>query len=310
MVDLSIIIVSWNTRDLLKECLDSIYKYTSNITFEVIVVDNASSDGSVDLVKKMFPQVHVIANDYNAGFTKANNQGIKISNGKYIAILNPDTRLIENVFGPLVEIMKKQNDIGAIGPKILSGDGTSIQYVCARKLPTPYLDLINNLKLDKKFPNLFSGIYMYNWDHNNSRFVELISGACMVIRKKTIEDIGLFDEKQFMYADDLDMCKRILEGRWKIYYHANVSIIHYGGESSKKIKIFTNIAMLESKYYYYQKHHGKNYAIIFCLQTLVVNGGKYLRSKLIRNKKEQYIELTHIYKRSINWSIKKILNIG
>lgn len=309
MVSLSIIIVSWNVKDYLKACLESIYKHTTGIQFEVIVVDNASTDGSSDMVKELFPKVHIIANNYNAGFTKANNQAIKISKGKYIGILNPDTLLIEDIFSPIIEYMETHNEIGAMGPKILNRDGISIQYVCARKLPNPYLDLIDNLRLDRKFPKLFSGIYMANWDHKSARFVELLSGACMVIRKKTIEDIGLFDENQFMYADDVDFCKRMITRGWKIYYYPSVSLIHFGEESSKKIKVFANIKMLESKHYYYLKHHGKLYAFIFSIQTFIFNTVKYLRSKVIVKNFEQFTELLDIYKNNIYWSLREIFKI-
>jgi len=149
-IDLSIIIVSWNTRDLLKECLKSLYKYTANITFEVIVVDNNSSDGSAHMVREIFPSVNLIENNFNAGFSKANNQAIRISRGRYIALLNPDTLLVEDVFSPLIKYADQHEELGAIGPKILDRDGKSVQYVCARRLPNLYYDLIDNLRLDKK----------------------------------------------------------------------------------------------------------------------------------------------------------------
>ena len=307
MIDLNIIIVSWNTRDLLKECLESIYRYTSGITFEVFVVDNASSDGSANMVRKLFPQVSVIANNHNVGFSKANNQAIKISNGKYIALLNPDTLLIKDIFNPLIAYLEVHNNIGAIGPKILSSDRESIQYACARRLPTLYLELIDYLKLDRKFPKFFKGIYMFDWDHKTSKYVELLSGACMVIRRKAIDDIGLFDENQFMYADDVDLCKRLINSGWKIYYYADSSLIHYGGESSKKNKVFSNIKMLESTHYYYLKHHGKLHATLFCIQILILNLGKYLWRIASKKGKKEMIELLEIYKKSIRWSFREIL---
>lgn len=307
--DLSIVIVSWNVRDYLKACIESIYKHTKGINFEVIVVDNASSDGSVNMVRKFFPEVEIITNKYNAGFSKANNQAIKVSKGKYIATVNPDTLLIEDIFNPMISFLEMHNDIGIIGPKILNADRESIQYVCARKFPNPYFDLIDNLKLDRVFPRLFSGIYIANWDHKTSRYIELLSGACMMIRRKAIDDIGLFDENQFMYADDIDFCKRMIKFGWKIYYYADVSLIHYGGESSKKIKAFTNIKMLESKNYYYLKHHGKIYSLTFCLLIMFLNMGKYVWRKILRDRKEQVIELLEIYKTTIAWSIKEISRI-
>lgn len=305
--DLSIIIVSWNVREFLKACLKSIYEYTTGISFEVIVVDNASSDGSVEMIKDFFSDVIIITNRYNAGFSKANNQAINISSGKYVALINPDTLLIEDIFNPLIAYLEVHNNIGAIGPKILSSDRESIQYVCARRLPTLYLDLLNNLRLDRKFPKFFKGIYMFDWDHKTSKYVELLSGACMVIRRKAIDDIGLLDENQFMYADDVDFCKRLINSGWKIYYYADSSLIHYGGESSKKNKVFSNIKMLESKHYYYLKHHGKLHATLFCIQILILNLGKYLWRIASKKRVKEIIELLEIYKKSIRWSFREIL---
>jgi len=304
-IDLSIIIVSWNTRDLLKECLKSLYKYTANITFEVIVVDNNSSDGSAHMVREIFPSVNLIENNFNAGFSKANNQAIRISRGRYIALLNPDTLLVEDVFSPLIKYADQHEELGAIGPKILDRDGKSVQYVCARRLPNLYYDLIDNLRLDKIAPKIFSGIYMSNWDHQSPRFIEALSGACMIIRRKIIFDIGLLDENLFMYADDIDLCKRILDSGWKIYYVPKISIIHYGGESSKLARSFVNIKQIESKYYYYSKHKGRSYAYLFFIEIFFINLFKYIWNKLFMHKSTQFKEIFEIYKNNLNWLLKQ-----
>lgn len=306
MLDVSIIIVSWNVRDLLKECLTSIYKYTTEISFEVFVVDNASSDGSADMVRELFPQVNVIANDYNAGFSKANNQAIRISKGRYIALLNPDTLLIEDVFSPLVKYADRHNKIGAIGPKIMCSDGKTIQKVCARRLPNLYFDFCRLSGLSSKFPKIFGWEYMTCWDHKSSSYVECLSGACMLVNKKAIDDVGLMEENQFMYGDEIDWCTRLLKDGWKIYYYADVSIIHYGGESSKQLKFLMTMEDEKARIYYYKKHRGGFYAFLYGLLVLIFYFGKYIWRNTFRNQDMDVKDLTALYKNISNWAMKTL----
>lgn len=307
MKDLAIIIVSWNTRDLLRECIQSIYEFTNEITYEIYVVDNASSDGSAEMVEKNFTQVQVIANRENLGFSKANNQAIRLSNSRYIALLNPDTLLIEDVFSPLVRYADEHKEIGAIGPKILSKDRRTIQRACARKLPTLYSEFCNLSGLAYKFPHrkLFHGYFLSAEDYRSSKYLQALSGSCMVVKQAAIDDVGFMDENQFMYADEIDWCKRMLDRKWKIYYHSNVAIIHYGGESSKQVKHFANIESQEARWYYYHKHHGVFYAEIFRALVVFFMLIKYIWSKMLRLKTCHAKELIEFYKRSFQWAIKK-----
>lgn len=309
MVDLSIVIVSWNTKELLRECLKSVYQYTSGITFEVFVVDNASSDGSADMVQELFPQVHVIPNDYNAGFSKANNQAIRVSKGRYIALLNPDTLLIEDVFSPLIKYSDQHEKIGAIGPKILCKDGKTIQYACARKLPNLYFSFCSQSGLKNKFPRsrMFCGTDMSYWDHESSRSVECLSGACMVVRENAIDNVGLMDENQFMYADEIDWCKRFIDAGWQVYYYAGVRIIHYGGESSKQMKGFGTIETSKATWYYYRKHKGRAYAFAYSLLVCFFSAAKYIRTIFLRRGKTGIKDLNKIYRAKLDWSMRKIL---
>jgi len=306
MVDLSIVIVSWNVKNLLRECLESLYKYTSGIKFEVFVVDNNSSDGSAEMVKELFPQVHLIENKQNLGFSKANNQAIIISKGRYIALLNPDTLLIEDVFSPLVKYADQHNEIGAIGPKILDRGG-NFQYSCARKLPNLYFDFCRFSGLARKFPKtkIFGSEKMLCVDHNSSRYVEALSGSCMIVRKEAIDDVGMMDENQFMYADEIEWCKRLFDAGWKIYYYANTSIIHYGGESSKQSGIFITIETAKSHYYYYEKHKGKIYALAYSTLLLFFSLFKYVRTLLYRSKKNEAKRLRETHKMNFKWALQK-----
>jgi hypothetical protein len=309
MFDLSIIIVSWNTRELLKDCLQSLYHYTTAIQFEVFVVDNASSDGSADMIRNIFPQVNLIENKDNLGFSKANNQAIRFSHGRYIALLNPDTVLVANVFLPLIQYADKHQEIGAIGPKILCRDGKTIQNVCARNLPNLYYDFCRLSGLSRKFSGtkIFGGEYLSYWDHMSSRNVQGLVGACMVVRKKTIDAVGLMDENQYMYGDEIDWCKRFLDDDWNIYYYADTSIIHYHGESSKQVKLSANVEAEKASFYYYKKHKGKLYAYIYSLEVFIFSVSKYFYSKFFRAKNDQMNELMAIYYSLSIWSLKQLM---
>jgi GT2 family glycosyltransferase len=306
MVDLSIIIVSWNTVKLLRECLESIYGHTKGITFEVFVVDNASSDGSSDMVKESFPGVRLIENSQNAGFSKANNQAIVLSEGRHIALLNPDTLLIEDVFSKLVNYADQHDNVGAIGPKLLNRDGKTIQYVCARRLPSLFDSVCYNSGLSGRFPGsrLLNRTNMTYWDHRSSRYVEVISGACMVVRRKTVDGVGLMDENQFMYADDVDWCKRIMDAGWRVYYCSEASILHYGGESSKQARALTKLSSVKSTWYYYQKHNGRTYAYIYALQIALFSVCKYAVAMLPGRDADGTLKKVH--SNNLLWSVRRL----
>ncbi|NJD55285.1 MAG: glycosyltransferase family 2 protein [Nitrospirae bacterium] len=309
MTDISIIIVSWNTRELLKECIESVYRCTAGVSFDLFVVDNASTDGSAAMVRETFPQVKLIENAENAGFSKANNQAIRRSHARYIGLLNSDTVLITDVFAPLVAYADLHEETGAVGPKVLCRDGRTVQNVCARNLPNLYYDFCRLSGLSRKFSGtrLFGGEYLSYWDHQTSRHVEGLVGACMVVRKRAIDDIGLMDENQFMYGDEIDWCRRLLDGGWNIYYEADAAIIHYGGESSKQVKAFAGVEAEKALKYYYRKHNGHWYAVLFSLEVGVVTLGKYVWSILFKSKSPRVRELRDIYKRIFTWSFSELL---
>lgn len=308
--DVSIIIVSWNTKELLRECLESVYMQTRDAAFELFVVDNNSSDGSTEMVRNEFPRVILIENKVNAGFSKANNQAIRASSGRFVALLNPDTLLTEDVFSPLVKWADLNEKTGAIGPKIVCRDEVTIQYSCARRLPTLYYSFCYQSGLAKMFPGsrFFSGTAMSYWDHEDQRLVECLSGACMLIRKTAIDEIGLMDENQFMYADEVDWCKRLLAAGWEIEYYPQTKLIHYGGESSKKLNGFAVFESTKATWYYYRKHKGKIYASAYSVLICLASAAKYLRSVLLRSVKSQSIDLREVYKARMEWAIRKIFS--
>ena len=266
MIDLSITIVNYNTKDLLKQCIKSIYEQTKNISFEIIVVDNASSDGSVEMLKQEFPEVKVIANKENLFFTRAHNQALRISKGRYLMILNSDTIILDSAFDKLLKFMDDNPQCGACGPKLLNPD-MSLQRSSDR-LPTFLYGLFEILFINTLFPNNWIKKYRIypEWDRNSTREVDSVGGSCVMVRKEVVEKVGLLDPNFLAYWEEIDWCKRILEAGYKIYYVAEAQIVHYDSASwnklgkEKKERIFFN-----SMLYYYKKHFGMFHYLILWL---------------------------------------------
>lgn len=257
MAKLSIIIVNWNVKDLLYKCLKSIFETSDDLNFEIIIVDNSSSDGSVEMIKEKFPSAILIENKKNLGFGAANNQGIRISKGEYILILNPDTVIFPNSPQKMIAFLDQNPDAGAVGPKILNPDG-SIQFECARNFPTPLTDFFGLSTLYRRFPKsrIFGRYLMSYWDHNDQRRVDLLSGACMMIRKKVFDEVGLFDEKFFMFAEEPDLFLRIKKQRWTVYFLPSAQIVHFWGKSTEQLFYNMVVETRRSMELYFKKSYG------------------------------------------------------
>jgi len=310
-VDLSVCIVNWNAIKYLPISLDSIMACSTGINYEIIIHDNASSDGSVALLESDYPMVRVLANNNNVGFAAGNNIASKAANGRYILYLNPDTELRTNAFEGMVRFMDQNPEYGAIGCKLENGDGT-IQYTCARTFPTPFNQFCYLAMINRLFPRskLLSSVELEYWDHNNSRDIDCISGACLLVRKEVNDCIGGFDENIFMYGEDVDICYRIRDLGYKIYYLATERIVHYGGKSSGQIQLnhFSTILQRFSNYYFLKKTYGivraTNYRIAVGIGSLIriilvsiYNTGKILKGK----QPESFI--FHKYKALFHWSL-------
>ena len=254
---LSIIVVSWNVKDLLEKCLESIFKYIKNIDFEVIVVDNASKDGSVSMVKEKFDQVKLIDNKKNLGFAKANNQGMEMAQGKYILVLNDDTRLVDNSLEKLVELMEENKDWAIAGCKLLNKDKSLQESV--RRFPK-FLDQLlillklHHLPLFKKYLNNY---LVKDFDYMKFSEVDQIMGALMMMRKSVIDKIGKFDEKYFYWFEEVDLCKRAEDKGLKVVYTPEVNVIHYGGASFAQVDWHKQIIWNHSVCRYFWKHESK-----------------------------------------------------
>lgn len=258
-MQLSIIIVNYNVRHFLEQCLTSVYKAIPNISVEVFVVDNNSSDDSLDMVRAKFPDVYIIHNKENVGFSKANNQAIAIAKGAYVLLLNPDTVVEEDAFEKCIEFSDAHPDLGGLGVKMIDGNGIFLPE-SKRGLPTPVVSFYKIFGLSKVFPKskTFAKYHLGYLPENDTNEIEVLSGAYMWIQKSTLEKVGYLDETFFMYGEDIDLSYRITLGGYKNYYLPSVRIIHYKGESTKKgninyVFIFYNAMIIFSKKHFAQK---------------------------------------------------------
>lgn len=306
-MDLSIIIVSWNTRQRLHDCLASIYAQPWNIDFEVFVIDNASSDGSPQMVRCMFPQVHLVENAQNFGFARACNQGLRRARGRFIVLLNPDTQLLGNALSDMVIYLDEHPDIGALGPRIVNANGV-VDPRCARHLPTLATELFEKTRLDRRFPHnrIFGHYLMTYWDHNDSRDVEALSGACLMVRREVVAQVGMLDESFFMYGEDIDWCYRIRKAGWRVHYYNDAQVIHIAGQSTNLVYEEMGIEALRSLNYFFHKHHGFGYAIAhrFLIGSLsLVKELLFAVGLLFTDNRAFYRTKLRIHWRVIKWSL-------
>jgi GT2 family glycosyltransferase len=273
MPDISIVIASWNAKRHLLKCLKSIGKTATNRSHEIIVVDNASSDGSADAVASQFPEVVLVRNQENLGFAKANNIGIRASSGRYVCLINSDVIVLEGCFENLIEFMDSSPAVGIAGPRILNPDG-SPQPQC-RHCPTIWNHLCEALGLSKLFPNsvFFSEPFMHWWAHDVVRSVDVLTGCFWIVRRQAIDEVGLLDEDFFIYGEDIDWCKRFHDAGWDVVFCPEPKAIHFGAASSANAPIKFYLEMQKADLHYWKKHHGRigqiSYAMIVLIRHLV-----------------------------------------
>lgn len=241
MIDLSVIIVNYNVKELLEQCINSIFTASADLNVEIIVVDNNSFDGSIAYMKSKFPsnpQLKLIDSPVNLGFAKANNLGAKEAKGEYLLILNPDTILQEDTLDKTLKFYKENKGIGALTCKLILPNG-QLDLACRRSFPTPFVAVYRIIGLSRLFPKskTFGKYNLTYLDENNTYEVDAIVGAFMLIKKEIYDTVKGFDEDYFMYGEDLDLCYRIKKAGYKIFYYPETSIIHYKGESTKKSSI-------------------------------------------------------------------------
>jgi GT2 family glycosyltransferase len=259
--DLSIVIVSWNVNDLLRRCVRSVMDSLSSgrqggLAWQLIVVDNASSDGTVEMLRQEYPQVELIANQGNLGFTAGNNQGISLSDGRYVLLLNPDTEVVEDALWQMVGYMDQHDRVGALGPQLLYPDGT-VQS-SRRRFPGLDTAFLEGTFLQPLFPN--SGIlrryYVRDRADDETQEVDWLVGACLLVRRAALEEVGSLDERFFMYSEELDWCYRAKTRGWKVVYLPTARVIHHEGRSSEQVPPVRHVQFQRSKVLFFRKHHG------------------------------------------------------
>jgi len=253
-MDVSVIIVNWNTCKVTCDCLRSIYAQTATSKSEVIVIDNASTDESVRMIKEKFPQVTLIENSENKGFAAANNQGIRIAQGRYILLLNSDTLILDNAIFKTVAFADTHPEAAVVGCKVLNPDRT-LQRTCFM-FPSLLNMVLSSTYLYKLFPRskFFGREQMTWWDRNDIREVDVVTGCFMLVRREAVEQIGLLDERFFMYGEETDWCYRFKQGGWKILFTPSAEIIHLGGASTKQAGSKMALEYVASMLRFFKKH--------------------------------------------------------
>lgn len=255
MPDLSVIIVNWNVRDLLRRCLESVFASPFGGSLEVLVVDNASADGSGEMVRTEFPQVHLIANAENRGFPAANNQGLALARGRYILLLNPDTEVVGDALQAMVAFADAHPDVGVVGPQLLNPDG-SVQS-SRRRFPTLATALWESTWLQPYAPRrLLERYYVLDRPDDEIQDVDWVTGAALMVRREAVEEVGPLDEGFFMYSEELDWCRRFREAGWRVVYLPTARIVHHVGKSSEQVLPARHIHFQTSKVRYFRKYHG------------------------------------------------------
>ncbi|OGG03803.1 hypothetical protein A2Z33_04940 [Candidatus Gottesmanbacteria bacterium RBG_16_52_11] len=261
MTDVSIVIVSYNTSELLRKCLVSVAEGTGRLTVETVVVDNGSQDGSAAMVRRQFPDVRIIPLDRNTGFSKANNIGMKHATGRYVLLLNSDCELDKNTLPEMAAFLDQKPVAGAATCRLNLSDG-SIDPACHRGFPTPWASLAYLSGLERLFPTtrLFGGYHMGYQKSGSQHEVDCISGAFFMVRKELIRPVGNLDEDYFMYAEDIDWCYRIKKAGWQIWYNPDVSTVHRKKQSGRRhperrVRIAAELEFHRNNLKFYRKHY-------------------------------------------------------
>jgi hypothetical protein len=250
-MNLSVIIVNWNTKDLLCQCIDSLTLTLKKINAEVFVVDNGSTDGSVGAVREKFPGVRLIENPVNLGFAKANNQALSDSRGIYVLLLNPDTQVKDEAIPRMLSFMNAHPKAGLVGGQLLNADGSKQNSIA--NFPSLATELFNKSLLRWLFPEKFPGKETY---YAAPVEVDSVIGACMLARRETAEQVGLLDEGYFLFLEETDWCYRMKKAGWKIYHIPQAEILHFQGKSAEAEKGKARIEYYRSRYHYFRKNRG------------------------------------------------------
>lgn len=273
---LSVIIVNYNVEHFLDQCLDSVRRASKNVSLEVLIVDNKSVDGSLEMLSKKYPEYTLIANEDNVGFSKANNQAMRIAKGEYVLLLNPDTVVAEDTFSKVIQFMNEHPNAGGLGVHMIDGKGNFLPE-SKRGLPKPMVAFYKIFGLSKLFPKSkrFGQYHLGHISEDETAKIDVLSGAFMLMRAEALEKVGLLDEDYFMYGEDIDLSYRIQKGGFDNYYFPETSIIHYKGESTKKSSVNYVFVFYKAMVIFARKHFAGKQAGLF---SFLINTAIYLRA--------------------------------
>jgi GT2 family glycosyltransferase len=293
-MQLSVIILNYNVRFFLEQCIHSVQKAIQNMDAEIIVVDNHSQDDSCSMVKSTFPEVILIENHENLGFPRGNNMGVAIAKGEYVCILNPDTVVEEDTFIKILEFAQKQVNLGIIGAKLIDGTGKFLPE-SKRGVPTPWVAFTKISGLYKKFPKVesFTRYYASHVNENQTGKVSILVGAFMVMKRQVYLDLEGFDENCFMYSDDIDLSYKSLLAGLDNFYFADTTVIHYKGESTIKDALYVK-RFQEAMEFFYQKHFKKSalFSIFMKIGASIFVKNKAQVEVKVHKKIDHYLLLT------------------
>jgi len=279
LMDLTIITVNWNTRDLLVDCLNSIQENLDAAPTqqaEIFVVDNASSDSSAEAVRSSFPRVHLIENQDNVGFARANNRAAELAQGKYLLLLNPDTVLQPSAIKTMLAYLDNHSDVGAVGPRVVNPDG-SVQ-ISIYPQPTILREAWRLFHLDRIFAY---GSYSTSILNSESpRVIDILKGVCIMLRREIVQNLGLFDEQFFVFSEDFDLCVRIRKAGWQIHWLPKAVITHHESQSTKQIPDEMFLELYRNKVKFFRKHYGEIYAYTYKSLLLVISISRIIPGKI------------------------------
>lgn len=292
--DISVIIVNYNTRDLLESCLTSVFRETTSVSLEVLVIDNGSGDGSVEMVRSQFPRARLTVNESNQWFVRPNNEGIRMSTGKRVLLLNSDTEVCPGALAELARFLDAHTDAGACGPLLLNTDGSVQKSV--KGFPTLWTHICDMFFLDRLFPRsrLFARGEMGWFSYNSTAEVDHVMAAAFLVRREVLESVGLMDERFLLYHNDMDWCYRMVMSGWKIYFVPTARVVHHLGRTMDIVN--RDLSRLHEQWnnvmLYYQKHHGRGSVAAFKLLLaagFAFRAGAWMLVRLMRPSERAHL---------------------
>jgi GT2 family glycosyltransferase len=277
-VDISVIIVNWNTKGFLEECLQSLATATHSL--EVVVVDNHSSDGSPEMVRRQFPQVNLLCNESNVGFARGNNQGIRASTGRFVCLINSDARMLPGCLDALAAYLDANPEMGMAGPRVRNRDMT-LQSTC-RRFPHLWNNFCEAFALPRLFPHssFFAGEHMFYFKHDRIIFPDVLVGCFIMARREAVDEFGMLDEAFFMYGEDIDWSMRCWKAGWKVAFFPGAEAVHHLGGSSKKDPVKYAVALQRARLQFWAKHYSRAANLGLAALLALENGIRWLANAL------------------------------